>query len=50
MEPLDRTSPSLATPDLKKSQKLKEFREYLADKGLVMAFVKSKVIFSTPAS
>lgn len=47
MEPLDRTINSLSTPDLKKNQKLKEFREYLGDKGLVMAFVKSNSIFST---
>lgn len=47
MESLDRTNSSQTTPDLKKNQKLKEFREYLADKGLVMAFVKSNSVFST---
>ena len=40
MEPTQ-TDPSLVT--LKKQQKLKEFREYLADKGVVLSLVKRNI-------
>ena len=33
-------SSSLSLPALKKQQKLREFREYLADKGVVLSLVK----------
>lgn len=33
---------SAPLPSLKKQQKLKEFREYLGDKGVVLSLVKCK--------
>lgn len=39
---MESSGASESLPNLKKQQKLREFREYLADKGVVLSMVKRK--------